>query len=138
MQLKLSLSEMERTEAQRFVRQGKANARSLTRAWVLLKLADGWDEAKIAETFAISQATVKNVARRFTEGGLDLVLHDQVQQRRRQALTGQQAAHLIALTCSPAPDGHDHWTMRLLAGKAVELGFVKSISPNTIHELLKK
>jgi hypothetical protein len=66
------------------------------------------------------------------------VLHDKVQQRRRQALTGQQAAHLIALTCSPAPDGHDHWTVRLLAGKAVELGFVKSISPNTIHELLKK
>ena len=65
MNAKLSLSETERTEAQRFVRQGRANARTLTRAWVLLKLADGWDEAKIAETFAISQATVKNVMRRF-------------------------------------------------------------------------
>ena len=65
MKAKLSLSETERTEAQRFVRQGKANARTLTRAWALLKLADGWDEAKIAETFAISQATVKNVADRF-------------------------------------------------------------------------
>jgi transposase len=138
MKEKLSLSETERTEAQRFVRQGKANARSLTRAWVLLKLADGWDEAKIAETFAISHATITNVTQRFAEGGLDLVLHDRVQQRRRQALTGQQAAHLIALTCSPAPDGHDHWTVRLLKGKAVELGFVKSISPNTIHQLLKK
>jgi transposase len=134
----LSLSETERTEAQRFVRQGKTNARTLTRAWVLLKLADGWDEAKIAETFAISQATIKNIVQRFAEGGLDLVLHDRVQQRRRQALTGQQAAHLIALTYSPAPDGHDHWTVRLLAGKAVELGFVKSISPTTIHDLLKK
>jgi DNA-binding NarL/FixJ family response regulator len=65
MQPKRSLSETERTEAQKFVRQGKANARTLTRAWVLLKLADGWDEAKIAETFAISPATVKHVARRF-------------------------------------------------------------------------
>ena len=135
---KLSLSETERTEAQRFVRQGKANARTLTRVWVLLKLADGWDKAKIAETFAISQATVKNVARRFTEGGFDLVLHDKVQQHRRCALSGLQTAHLIAVACSPSPDGHDHWTVRLLAGKAVELGFVKSISPNTIHELLKK
>jgi transposase len=138
MQVKLSLSETERTEAQKFVRQGKANARSLTRAWILLKLADGWDEAKVAETFAVTQATVKNVAHRFTEGGLDLVPHDRVQQRRRQALTGQQAAHLIAITCSPAPDGQDHWTVRLLSQKAVELGFVRSISPNTIHELLKK
>jgi transposase len=138
MKAKLSLNETERTEAQKFVRQGKANARTLTRAWILLKLADGWDEAKVAETFAVTQTTVKNVANRFVEGGLDLVLHDKVQQRRRQALTGQQAAHLIAITCSPAPDGHDHWTVRLLAQKAVELGVVRSISPNTIHELLKK
>ncbi len=138
MKAKLALSETERTEAHKFVRQGKANARTLTRAWILLKLADGWDEAKVAETFAVTQATVKNVAQRFAEGGLNRVLHDKVQQRRRQALTGQQAAHLIAITCSPAPDGHDHWTVRLLAQKAVELGFVPSISPNTIHELLKK
>src|SRR5215467_2921935 len=124
MKAKLSLSETERAEAQRFVRQGKANARTLTRAWILLKLADGWDEAKVAETFAVTKATVKNVAQRFAEGGLDLVLHDKVQQRRRQALTGQQVAHLIAITCSPAPEGHDHWTVRLLANKVVELGFV--------------
>jgi transposase len=125
----LSFSDTERTEAQRFVRQGKANARTLTRAWTLLKLADGWDEAKIAETFAISQATVKNVAHSFAEGGLALVLHDKVQQRRRQALTGKPPAHLIAITCSPAPDGHDHWTVRMLADKAVELRFVSRISP---------
>jgi transposase len=138
MKAKFSLNETERTVAQKFVRQGKVNARTLTRAWIVLKLADGWDEAKIAETFAVTQTTVKNVAHRFAEGGLDLVLHDKVQQRRRQALSGPQAAHLIAITCSPAPDGHDHWTVRLLAQKAVELGFVRSISPNTIHELLKK
>jgi hypothetical protein len=70
MNLTLYLSETERTEAQRFVRQGKANARTLTRAWVLLKLADGWDEAKIADAFAISPATVKNVAHRFADGRL--------------------------------------------------------------------
>jgi transposase len=133
MKAKLSLNETERIEAQKFVRQGKANARTLTRAWILLKLADGWDEAKIAETFVVTQATVKNVAQRFTEGGLDLVLHDKVQQRRRQALTGKPPAHLIAITCSPAPEGHDHWTARLLANKAVELGLVEKISPNTIH-----
>jgi transposase len=83
MQVKLSLSEIERTEAHRVVRQGKANARNLTRVWILLKLAEGWDEAKVAETFAVTQATVKNVSHRFAEGGLDLVLHDKVQQRRR-------------------------------------------------------
>jgi hypothetical protein len=49
-----------------------------------------------------------------------------------------QAAHLVAIACSPVPDGHDHWTVRLLAGKAVELGFVESILPETIRQLLKK
>lgn len=44
----------------------------------------------------------------------------------------------VTVTCSPAPSGHDHWTLRLLAGKAVELGFVDSISPETIRQLLKK
>jgi hypothetical protein len=65
MKPKLSLSETEHTEAQKFVRQGKVNARTLTRAWIVLKLAEGWDEAKVAETFAVTQATIKNVARRF-------------------------------------------------------------------------
>lgn len=48
-----------------FVRQGKANARTLTRAWIVLQLADGWDEAKVAETFAVTRATVKHGAHRF-------------------------------------------------------------------------
>lgn len=82
----------------------KANARTLTRVWILLKLADGWDEAKIAETYTISLATVKNVAHRFAESGMERVQQNEVQQRRRQALTGQQAAHLIDFTFSPASD----------------------------------
>ena len=47
-------------------------------------------------------------------------------------------AHLIALACSPVPDGHDHWTMRALAGKVVELGLVESLSPETVRLRLKK
>ncbi len=47
-------------------------------------------------------------------------------------------AHLIALACTPAPEGHDHWTLRLLAGKVVELGLVESLSPETVRLRLKK
>ncbi len=75
---------------------------------------------------------------RFVEGGVDAVLRHKRQVRYRQALTGSQQAHLIAIACSPIPDGHDHWTLRMLAGKAVELGFVEKISPETIRALLKK
>ena len=47
-------------------------------------------------------------------------------------------AHLIALACSLAPEGHDHRTLRALAGKAVELGLVESLSRETVRLHLKK
>jgi transposase len=112
--------------------------RTLTRARILLKSADGWSTAELVAAFDVCEATVTNVRGRFAQGGLEAVLHDKVQQHRRSALSGLQTAHLIAVACSPSPDGHDQWTVRLLAQKAVELGFVTNILPTTIHELLKK
>ena len=134
----VTLTDEERTTLETFVHRGKANARTLTRARILLKSADGWSTSALAAAFDVCEATVTNVRGRFAKGGLEAVLHDKVQQHRRSALSGLQTAHLIAVACSPSPDGHDHWTVRLLAQKAVALGFVTNISPNTIHELLKK
>ena len=105
---------------------------------MLLKAAEGWTDQHICEAFDISRNTSIRVRQLYLEGGLEAVLHDKRQLRYRQALTGGQVAHLVAITCSPAPVGHAHWTVRLLAGKAVELGFVESISPETIRQLLKK
>ncbi len=134
----VTLSDSEQASLQTFIHAGKANARTFTRARVLLKAAEGWTDQHICAAFDISRNTAMRVRQLYLEGGLEAVLHDKRQQRYRQALTGGQAAHLIAITCSPVPDGHDHWTVRLLAGKAVELGFVESISPETIRQLLKK
>jgi transposase len=134
----VTLTSEERTALETFVHRGKANARTLTRAHILLKSADGWSTAAPAAAFDVCEATVTNVRRRFAQGGVEAVLHDKVQQHRHRVLSGLQTAHLIAVVCSPSPQGHDHWTVRLLAQKAVELGFVESISPTTIHDLLKK
>ncbi len=134
----VTLTDDERTKLETVVHRGKANVRTLTRARLLLKSADGWSISALVAAFDVCEATITNVRRRFAQGGLEAVLHDQVQQHRRSALSGLQTAHLIAVACSPSPDGHDHWTVRLLAQKAVELGFVTNISPTTIHDLLKK
>jgi len=134
----IQLSDDEREYIHLFVRRGKTNARTLIRAHVLLKSDAGWTNAEIMEAFAISDQTIRNIKQRFAVGGVQAVLTDKRQERRRQALTDEQSAHLIALTCSPVPDGHDHWTVRMLAGKAVELGYVRRISPETIRQLLKK
>jgi transposase len=132
----LSASDHERLSV--VVHRSKANVRMLKRAQVLLKLDAGWTDAEIAEAWDVSQNTVGNVRKRFLTGGLDAVLSDRRQERRRAALTGSQQAHLIAIACSSAPEGHDHWTLRLLAGKAVELDFVEHIAVETIRTLLRR
>jgi transposase len=134
----IELTDDERATMQTWVHRGHAAARIQTRARIVLKLAEGWRDVEIARALEVGVGTVYNTRQRFLAGGLEAVLHDQRQERRRQALTGDQVAYLVATACSPAPNGHDHWTLRLLAGKAVELGFVPSISPETIRQALKK
>lgn len=132
------LSEIDRSRLYTFLHSGQQCARARTRAQVLLNLGEGWSLAGVCRAFDVCRNTVLNVRARFAEGGVDAVLRHKRQTRYRQALTGQQQAHLIAIACSKVPDGHDHWTMRMLAKKAVELGFVKKISPETIRALLEK
>jgi hypothetical protein len=132
------LTEVDRSRVQTFVHLGHVSARARTRAQVLLKLGEGWSLAEVCRAFDVCRNTAVRVRSRFAEGGVDAVLTEQRQTRYRQALSGSQQAHLIAIACSPVPDGHDHWTLRMLGRKAVELGFVEKISPETIRALLKK
>jgi transposase len=134
----IALSETDHSRLYMFIHSGQQSARARTRAQVLLKLGEGWSLAEICRAFDVCRNTVLNVRARFAEGGVDAVLHHKRQVHYRQALTGPQQAHLIAVACSKVPDGHDHWTLRMLANQAVELGFVEKISPETIRALLKK
>lgn len=134
----ITLTDLDRSRLQTCIHRGHTSARTRTRAQVLLKLGEGWSDMAVGDAFDVCRNTVKRVRARFLEGGVDGVLTDKVQEHRRQALTGEQQAHLIAIACSPVPDGHDHWTLRLLAGKAVELGFVMCISPETVRALLRR
>ena len=77
-------------------------------------------------------------SRVYTESELARALQDPPQAHSGHAFTLDQSAHLMAITCSPVPTRHDHWIVRLLVDQAVELGFVVSISPETIRKMLKK
>jgi transposase len=132
------LSETDHERLSVFLQRGKANVRTLKRAQILLKLDAGWRTAELAEAYAVCPNTVTNLRTRYLTGGLDAVLQDRKQLRRRAALAGAQQAHLIAIACSRVPEGHDHWTLRMLAGQAVELGYVEHIDIGTIRNLLKK
>jgi transposase len=134
----IKLRDEEQAELEGFIRRGKANARNIARAHILLKSAEGWSIEQLATTYGVSQAPVSNVRARYRAGGTERVLKDKVQQNRRRALGGAQEAVLVALACSPVPDGHDHWTVRMLQNKLVELGVVDQLGYVTVHRLLKK
>lgn len=134
----IQLSESERSDLQEVVRRGQHAARIVTRARILLKADQGWRDHQLIAALDVSRETIGRVRARYLAGGVPGILTDPRLTHRRRALTDAQMTHLIALACTDAPEGHDHWTLRLLAGKAVELGFVTSISPETIRAALKK
>ena len=132
------LTPEERNQLEHMVRAGKSSARVTTRARILLKTGEGWSASRVAQALDVSQGTVFRIKRRFTEDGLEGALKDRVQAHRYRKLDERAEAHLIALACSPAPDGHDHWELRLLADRMVELGVVESLSHETVRLHLKK
>src|SRR5258708_31339578 len=111
---KIEVSEEERRELEGFIGRGKVKARTVKRAHILLKSAEGWSIERIAETFMTSAATVSNVRTRYRAGGLEGVLQDKVQAKRRRALGGTEEAVLVAIACRSVPEGHDHLTLRML------------------------
>src|SRR5215203_3086423 len=137
------VTEKERGQLEAFVRRGRAHARSLLYARILLKAdADGpdrWTDEKIADAFEVSSATVARERRRFCEEGLEVALMPKKPGRpRRKVLDGRAEAHLVALSCSQPPEGRECWSLRLLADRMVELGYTDELSYETVRRTLKK
>jgi transposase len=140
----VGLTPAQRRELERMARSGKRSARTLVRARILLKAdaADGgpaWDDASTAEALDCGARTVARVRKKFAQGGLDAALHQKKPTGRQyRKLDGAQEARLVALACSPPPDGRARWTLKLLADRLVELEVVASVSDETVRRTLKK
>lgn len=139
------LESQEREELQKLVSKGKAAARKLTHAHILLQsdVAEGRPgrtDEQIAEALGVTTRTVEHVRRRCVEEGLETAL----ERKKREGsptpriLDGAKEAKLVALCCSEAPKGRKRWTLRLLADRLVELNIVESISRYTVHRVMKK
>jgi transposase len=111
---------------------------SFTRARILLKANEGMPVQDIMKALDASEDMVYRARQRFVEAGLFAALNDSRRPGQTPKLNDKQRAHVIALACSDAPAGHDHWTLRLLADKGVALGFAESISHETVRSVLKK
>ncbi len=100
----------------------------------------GWTVARVAEALGVSVRTIERLKRRFVEQGLEAALERKrrVRPPREVIFDGVFEARLVALACSQAPPGRTRWTLRLLAEKVVELGWVERVSVMTVQRTLKK
>lgn len=138
------LNENERTYLDNLIHKGKVAAHKRLHAEILLKadisdLGKKWPDSQISEAFGVSTRTVERVRERLVQEGLEAALNRAKPTRvRSRVIDGDNEAHLIALTCGDAPDGRSGWTLRLLSQRMVELGYVESVSHETIRQTLKK
>lgn len=141
----VTLTDEERQQLADLIATGKAAAQKLIHARILLKAdaaagGPAWTDGRIAEAVEVSVATIERVRQRFVEQGLEAALSRKQQDRpsRQRVLDGRAEARLIALACSPPPEGRKEWTMQLLADKLVELRVVDAVCDETVRRVLKK
>ena len=141
----VELSSEERAQLESLVRQGRALARKIQHAQILLKADSGphgpsWTDQQIASAYEVGVRTVERIRQRLVEHGLEdaLVRRQRQHPPRERKLDGAGEARLIALACSKPPAGRKRWTLRLLADHLVRLEVVDTIGPETVRRVLKK
>jgi len=141
----VQLDGKQRKQLESILTGGKESARNQMHARILLKADEGaqgpsWTDQQIAQALEVGTATVERVRRRFREGGLldALVRRPQPERPEKRKMDGELEARLVTLACSQAQGGRERWTLRLLADKLVQLGYVEQMSHQTVWVTLKK
>jgi len=139
------LGDDERERLNTLIKKGKAPARQLLKARILLKAdaseaGEAWSDSRIAEALDTSIDTIARTRQLLVEEGLDgaLTRKHSPKSARKRIFDGAAEARLIALACSPPPKGRKRWTLTLLETAVVELNIVDRASDNTIGRTLKK
>jgi hypothetical protein len=140
----IELPDFERKLLTDIVTKGNASAKKILRANILLasdrNSSHRMTVAEIAEAYHTTPTTVQTVRSEYSQSGLEITISRKKRETPPVApkVTGDLEAHIIALCCGESPEGYSRWTVRLLANKCVELGYVDSINYSTISRTLKK
>ena len=140
----IELSNQEKVRLMEIVKKGNSPARTILRANILLASDKQSDKymtvSEIANAYRTTPTTVQTVRTSSCKKGLEAT----ITRKKRETppipakVTGEVEAHIIALACGQPPEGYSRWTLRLLADKTIELGYIESISHVTISTILKK
>jgi transposase len=134
----INLSDTDREKLEQMTHKGTLKARQFKRAMILLKADEGLSDPQIMAALNVSRPCVERIRKRFVADGIERALNEDPRPGQRRKLDGRAEATLIATACSEAPEGHARWTLRLLAGKLVQLQVVEVISHETVRRTLKK
>ena len=134
----INLRDKERHTLLEMTRKGEINVRKFKRAMILLKADEGLSDPQIMAALNVSRPCVERIRKRFVADSMERALNEDPRPGQKRKLDGRAEATLIATACSDAPEGHKRWTLRLLAGKLVQLQVVDTISHETVRRTLKK
>lgn len=142
----VTLDETERKELTGITSKGAHRSQKVINALILLNCDAGdFNDRQstgkvIADILHISMHKVDRVKKRFVEEGLDTALGGRQGRRARylRKADGEFEARLVALACGEPPSGHSQWSLRLLADRVVELGYIDTVSHETVRRVLKK
>lgn len=134
----ISLSKKEQSSLTKILTKKETSAREQTRARVLDLLNRREHPETIAQVLQVGIATVYNIQKRFFDEGFEATLKDKPRSGKPPSIKPEEKAKITALACSEAPEGYARWSLRLLADKSVELGYIDSISAMEVGRILKK
>ena len=141
----VTLTKDERETLGKLTSKGKHRSQKILNTLILLGCDEGEYQVKrstneeISRILNISMRKIDRVKKRFVEEGLDIALNGRKGSRvYDKKVDGDFEAHLVALSCSEAPEGFARWSLRLLADRVVELGYIDSISHEAVRRVLKK
>src|ERR1039457_7269399 len=101
----VQLGKKDRKQIAGMLNKGRESARVLRRASILRELDQGQTVAQVAWNVGVAPKTVRAIARRCEEEGWEQALYEKPRPGKRRALDAGQSQRIIALGCSPPPEG---------------------------------
>ena len=134
----ITLTQADRQFLQHLLKKGSLKAITYKRATALLELDRGKTMVAVAQTLGVSYPSVLAWRDKYLAEGITAALSDKPRSGRPIVIDGKQRAKITVLACSRPPEGHARWSLRMLADKAVELGYCDTLSHTAARKVLKK
>ena len=135
--ISIQVKSKDRSRLEQFLRAGVQQVRVVLRALALRQLARGAAAPRVAQALPLTPKAVRQIAHRYSSGGLDRALYDKQRPGAKQVLDDSQKQRIIAMVCSDPPEGRARWTVRLVVEEAVKRKLVPRVGRETIRVLLE-